>query len=65
MTFQDLGRDAGALIFQSWVVTATGLFITPSNLPEDQLYTHTNSLWDLFRRLRGAAGGPVGKAVPR
>jgi hypothetical protein len=52
-------------VFQSWVVTATGLFITPSNLPEDQLYTHTNLVWELFRRLRGAAGGNVGTAVPR
>jgi len=64
-TFQTWDAMPDHIIFQSWVVTATGLFITPSNLPEGQLYTHTNSLWDLFRRLRGAAGGPVGKAVPR
>ena len=53
------------LIFQSWVVTSTGLFITPSNLPEDRLHSHTNLLFQLFRRLRGATGGPVGRAVPR
>src|SRR5262249_6918928 len=64
-TFQTWDSMPQHIIFQSWVVTSTGLFITPSNLPEDQLYTHTNALWDLFRRLRGASGGPVGKAVPR
>ena len=53
------------LIFQSWVVTRTGLFITPSNLPEDRAYTHTNLVFQLFRRLRGATGGSVGRAVPR
>jgi hypothetical protein len=53
------------LVFQSWVVTPTGLFITPSNLPENQLYTHTNLVWELFRRLRGATGGNIGTAVPR
>ena len=53
------------LVFQSWVVTATGLFITPSNLPEEQLYTHTRLVWELFRRLRGGTGGNIGTAVPR
>jgi len=53
------------VIFQSWVVTSTGLFITPSNLPEGRLYTHTNQLWDLFRRLRGGIGGNTGSAIPR
>ncbi len=53
------------LVFQSWVVTAAGLFITPSNLREDRLYTHTNLVWQLFRRLRGGTGGNVGTAVPR
>lgn len=64
-TFQSWDAMPEHIIFQSWVVTTTGLFITPSNLPESQLYTHTNILWDLFRRLRGATGGPTGKAVPR
>jgi hypothetical protein len=64
-TFQTWDAMPEHIIFQSWVVTDTGLFITPSNLPENQLYTHTNTLWDLFRRLRGASGGPIGKAVPR
>lgn len=64
-TFQTWDAMPEHIIFQSWVVTSTGLFITPANLPETQLYTHTNTLWDLFRRLRGATGGPTGKAVPR
>lgn len=64
-TFQTWDAMPEHIIFQSWVVTETGLFITPSNLPENQLYTHTNTVWDLFRRLRGATGGPTGKAVPR
>jgi hypothetical protein len=53
------------LIVQSWVVTSTGLFITPSNLPEDRQYTHTNLVWQLFRRLLGSSGGNIGTAVPR
>jgi hypothetical protein len=53
------------LIVQSWVVTATGLFITPSNLPESRPFTHTNLVWELFRRLRGAVGGKTGTATPR
>lgn len=53
------------LIFQSWVVTSTGLFITPSNLPEGRLHTHTNQLWALFRRLRGGIGANTGTAIPR
>ncbi len=53
------------VIFQSWVVTSTGLFITPSNLPEDRANTHTSLAWELFRRLRGATGGRTGTAVPR
>ena len=53
------------VIFQSWVVTSTGLFITPSNLPEDRANTHTSLAWELFRRLRGATGGRTGTAIPR
>ena len=53
------------LVFQSWVESSTGAFITPSNLPEDRAYTHTNLLWELFRRLRGGTGGSTGVAVPR
>jgi hypothetical protein len=64
-TFQTWDAMPQHIIFQSWVVTSTGLFITPSNLPEDRLYTHTNTVWDLFRRLRGASGGAIGKASPR
>ena len=61
-TFQTWEAMPQQIIFQSWVVTASGQFITPTNLPEDRLYTHTNSLWDLFRRLRGGTGGNVGTA---
>ena len=64
-TFQTWEAMPQHLVFQSWVVTATGLFITPSNLPEDQLYTHTRLVWELFRRLRGGTGGNIGTAVPR
>jgi hypothetical protein len=53
------------IIVQSWAESRTGLRITPSNLPEDQLYTHTRMLWDVFRRLRGSVGGPTGKAISR
>jgi hypothetical protein len=53
------------VIFQSWVVTSTGLFITPSNLPEDRPNTHTSLAWELFRRLRGATGGRTGTAEPK
>jgi hypothetical protein len=64
-TFQTWDAMPQQIIFQSWVVTATGQFITPSNLPEDRLYTHTNSLWELFRRLRGGVGGNTGTAKGR
>lgn len=53
------------IIFQSWVVSSTGLLITPTNLPEGRLNTHTNLVWELFRRLRGATGANTGRAVPR
>jgi hypothetical protein len=64
-TFQTWDAMPQQIVFQSWVVTSTGQFITPSNLPEDRLYTHTNVLWDLFRRLRGSAGGNTGSAARR
>ena len=60
-TFQTWDAMPQQIIFQSWVVTSTGQFITPSNLPEDRLYTHTNVLWDLFRRLRGSTGGNMAR----
>jgi hypothetical protein len=61
-TWEDMPQH---VIFQSWVVTSTGLFITPSNLPEDRANTHTSLAWELFRRLRGATGGRTGTAVGR
>jgi hypothetical protein len=53
------------LILQSWAVSASGLLITPSNLPQDRPYTHTAMLWDVVRRLKGATGSTTGTAVIR
>jgi len=53
------------LILQSWAVSDTGLVITPSNLPEDTPYTHTNILWQLYRELRGRTGPSGGSAIIR
>jgi hypothetical protein len=64
-TFATWNNMPEHLIVQSWVVTSTGLFITPSNLPENRRYTHTNLVWELFRRLLGSSGGNTGRAVPR
>ena len=64
-TFQTWDAMPQHLVFQSWVVTGTGLFITPSNLPEERLYSHTNQVWQLLRRLRGGTGPITGTAVPR
>jgi hypothetical protein len=64
-TFQTWEAMPQQIVFQSWVVTSSGLFITPNNLPEDRPYTHTHAVWELFRRLRGGTGGNTGTAVPR
>ncbi len=64
-TFQTWEAMPDHLVFQSWVSTDTGLFITPSNLPEDRSYTHTNQIWGFVRRLRGGTGGNLGTAIPR
>ena len=54
------------LMIDSWVESRTGLFITPSNLPETRPYTQTNLLLSIFRYLRGVDGTvPLGVAVPR
>jgi hypothetical protein len=53
------------LVFQSWAVSATGQYITPSNLPEDRLYSHTQILWSVLRRLQGQTGPAIGTAVVR
>jgi hypothetical protein len=53
------------LIFQSWAVSGTGLLITPSNLPEDRLYSHTQLMWSILRRLGGQTGPSTGTAVIR
>ena len=64
-TFQAWEAMPQQIIFQSWVVSATGQFITPSNLPEARPYTHTNLLWEEFRHLRGLTGTKVGTAIPK
>jgi hypothetical protein len=53
------------LIVQSWAESRTGLRITPTNLPERTPFTHTNMLWDIFRRLRGGLGPSTGRAIGR
>ena len=53
------------LVFQSWAVSSTGLLVTPSNLPEGRLYSHTQLLWSILRRLRGQTGPSTGTAVIR
>jgi len=53
------------LIFQSWAMSSTGLLITPSNLPEDREYSHTQILWSVLRRLGGQTGPVTGTAVIR
>lgn len=53
------------LIFQSWAVSRTGLYLTPTNLPEDRPYTHTNILLGAYHRVRGEAGASSGAAIIR
>jgi len=53
------------LIVQSWAQTRSGLWITPSNLPEDRPFAHTRMLIDIVRRLRGETGAASGTAIRR
>jgi len=53
------------IIVQSWAVSRTGASITPTNLPESAPYTHTNLLWNFYRRLAGETGPSSGTAIPR
>lgn len=64
-TFQRWEQMPEQLIFQSWAQSTTGLYIAPSNGPEDRAFTHTSMLGDVFRRLRGATGPSTGTAVIR
>jgi hypothetical protein len=64
-TFETWNAMPQHIIFQSWVVSNTGLSITPSNLPEGELDTHTNLVFNLTRHLHGTIGGSHGTAVPR
>jgi hypothetical protein len=53
------------IIVQSWAQTATGLSITPTNLPEDLPHTHTDLVWEIYRRLHGQTGPSTGVAIRR
>jgi hypothetical protein len=64
-TFGTWGHLPDHLIIQSWALTSTGLSLTPSNLPETRLYTHTEILWNIVRRLTGEIGPSTGHAVIR
>lgn len=52
-------------IFESWSQSRTGLNITPSNLPDDERYTLTNTLVQMLRRFYGGSGPSTGTAVRR
>ena len=64
-TFPGWDLTPDHVIVQSWAESKDGLRITPTNLPEDAPYTHTNLLWSVFRRLHGQTGQPSGAAVGR
>jgi hypothetical protein len=64
-TFQTWSRMPDQLIVQSWAATNTGLVLTPANLDEQRLFSHTLLLREVYRRLRGANGPSTGVAVPR
>lgn len=64
-TYGTWDRMPDQLIVQSWAQSGTGQYITPSNLPEDRAFTHTNLLRDVYHRLRGANGASTGAAVGR
>ena len=54
------------IMLDSWVLTANGLNITPSNLPDNRPFTQTNMLLDVYRYLRGVNGVTAsGAAVSR
>lgn len=53
------------LVVQSFAQSSTGLFITPSNLTEDELDTHTYLLRDIYHQLRGENGPVTGVAIRR
>ena len=54
------------IMLDSWVVSSSGLNITPANLPEDRPHTQTSLLWQIYRYLRGVNGTPSSAvAVPR
>jgi hypothetical protein len=64
-TFQTWNRMPDHLIVQSWAASDSGLVITPANLDEQRLFSHTLLVREVYRRLRGANGPSTGVAVPR
>src|SRR4051812_32434470 len=63
--FTDWNDMPDHIIIQSFAQTRSGLWITPSNLPEDRPYTHTTMIRDIYRRLRGQTGAASGTAIRR
>ena len=51
-TFRDWSVMPDHIIFQSWAESSTGLRMTPSNLPESRVDTHTFLINDLYQQLR-------------
>jgi len=64
-TFPSWDQMPEQIIFQSWALSTTGLYLTPSNGPEGRAFTHTAMLWDVLRRFKGASGPAAGTAVIR
>jgi len=64
-TYSKWDRMPDQFIVQSWAQSITGQYIAPTNLPETQMYTHTNILRDVYRRLRGSEGAGTGSAIRR
>jgi hypothetical protein len=53
------------IVVQSFAQTRSGLWITPSNLPDDRPFAHTTMVREIYRRLRGQTGPSSGTAVIR
>lgn len=53
------------IVVQSWAQSSTGLFMTPSNLPDTDAYTHTNLIRQLWRQFRGQTGPPTDIAIKK
>jgi hypothetical protein len=64
-TFPAWNRLPDHLVFQSWATTDSGLAITPANLDDRRVYSHTSLVRDIYRRLRGMTGASTGTAIPK